>query len=126
MPIREASFFEIPAIASICAAAFFDESLFGHTIHPHRHEFPDDFTYYWYGLLRKEWVDWRKRMFVAHTKDEKTGEEKIVGFGIWHRQGEGGKKMELAKFDPRESAFVCSACEQFHYLLQSIILRISF
>ncbi|KAF2732924.1 hypothetical protein EJ04DRAFT_513568 [Polyplosphaeria fusca] len=102
MPIREANFFEIPAIGSICSAAFFEEDLFGRTMHPHRHKYPEDFTFFWQGMVRKNWTDWRKRMLVACTKDEMTGKEKLVGMAIWHRQGEGGKKMELASYDPRK------------------------
>ena len=103
MPIRKAQFSEHNTIATICAAAFFEEDLFGRVMHPHRHQYPTDVTLFWHAFIRDQWIDWRNRPFVALKRDEKTGEEEVVGIAVWQRQGEGGKRMELSRFDPRES-----------------------
>ncbi|KAF2472814.1 uncharacterized protein BDR25DRAFT_283354 [Lindgomyces ingoldianus] len=81
MPIRLAAFSDHSAIATVCSAAFFDEDLFGRVMHPHRHKYPNDPTLWW------------------HAHDG--GKEKVVGVGIWERQGKGGKKMQLSIIDPR-------------------------
>ncbi|KAF2122187.1 acyl-CoA N-acyltransferase [Lophiotrema nucula] len=101
MPIRPAKFTEIPNLASISSAAFFDEDLFGRVMHPNRHQYPEDFKLFWLAWMRDHWYDWRHRFFVAYTEDEKSKDGTITGFAVWERQGEGAKKMELWRLDPR-------------------------
>jgi hypothetical protein len=101
--LRPARYSDHNTLATLCSAAFFDEDLFGRTMHPHRNEFPDDVALYWLQHIRTSWCDWRNRAIVAVTHDQKTGQETIVGLAIWQRQGEGGKKMALSSVDPRES-----------------------
>lgn len=106
MPLRPAKFSDHQAIAETCAAAFFDEDLFGRTMHPHRHDYPDGPALYWHRHIRDHWFDWRNKIFVAYKTDGKEGhQETIVGVAIWQRQGEGGKRMELSRIDPREQCF---------------------
>jgi hypothetical protein len=109
MPLRPAKFADHQAMAETCAAAFFDEDLFGRTMHPRRHEYPDDPALYWHRYIRDHWFDWRNKIFVAYKTDNTDGkdehEEIIVGIAIWQRQGAGGKKMALSRIDPREHSF---------------------
>ncbi|KAF2713195.1 hypothetical protein K504DRAFT_487671 [Pleomassaria siparia CBS 279.74] len=104
MPLRPERFSDHAALAKLCKAAFFDEDLFGRVMHPRRHEFTDDPTLYWLQNIRNLWFDWQNRGFVAVTRDEEHGKEIIVGIAVWQRQGEGGKKMALNWFDPRNLA----------------------
>ncbi|ORY16826.1 acyl-CoA N-acyltransferase [Clohesyomyces aquaticus] len=102
MTIRPARFTDHGAMSTVCCAAFFDENLFGHIMHPHRKEYPDDPALYWHAFVRDSWFDWRTHVFVAVAADEKNGgKEKVVGVSVWERQGAGGKEMELSQFDPR-------------------------
>ena len=100
--LRPALFSDHLAISHVCNAAFFDEDLFGKVMHPRRHEYPNDPALFWHKHIREEWTDWRNKIFVKVVKDEKTGKESIVGVAVWQRQGEGGKKLLLGPFDPRE------------------------
>lgn len=103
MPIRPARFSDHNAMAMVCTRAFFDEDLFGRLKHPRRSQYPDDPALFWHALIRECWFDWRNRVFVAITTDAKDGgKETIVGISIWQRQGEGGERMALKPYDPRQ------------------------
>lgn len=103
MPLRPAKFSEHTALAEICSAAFFEEHLFGQTMHPNRHEHPEGLALYFHSFIRELWVDWRTKIIAAVAKDKMhDGKEKLVGVAIWQRQGEGGKKMEPSALDPRK------------------------
>jgi hypothetical protein len=52
--IRPARYGDLASIASVMGQAFFDDSLFGEIIHPHRTEYPEDVNLYW---LRRAYVD---------------------------------------------------------------------
>ncbi|KAF2796993.1 acyl-CoA N-acyltransferase [Melanomma pulvis-pyrius CBS 109.77] len=104
MPLRPARYSDITTLATLCSASFFDEDLFGQVMHPRRHEFPDDPALYWHQHIQNLWFDWRNQPFVAVMRDEKDGQEKIVGVAVWQRQGEGGKNMALSNVDPRNLA----------------------
>jgi GNAT superfamily N-acetyltransferase len=82
-----------PSISRICAAAFFDEGLFGDLIHPHRHLYPDDSKIFWATRTRKSFYEPRNRIIVATLIEN--GQEKVVGMSTWQRQGddEGAKKI---------------------------------
>jgi GNAT superfamily N-acetyltransferase len=57
MPIRFATPQDEPAIAALCAVAFFEEGLFGEYIHPYRHQYPDDSKIFWHLHTRKAFRD---------------------------------------------------------------------
>jgi hypothetical protein len=93
---------DIPSIARVMGQAFFDNSLFGDIIHPHRKQFPEDVNLYW---LRRAYVDfWNYRWtwLVAVDKNHSTGEDVVVGVAQWERLGAGGNKLECAIYDPRK------------------------
>jgi hypothetical protein len=94
MPIRPATPTDEPAMASLLAKSFFDESLFGPVIHPYRHQYPDDVKIFWSERLRKAWPTRNKRFLVAVTTE--LGMERVVGVAVWQRQGddEGSRKVE--------------------------------
>lgn len=101
MQLRTAQLSDLPAMARVWHAAFFDDEIIGHLMHPNRKEHPEDV--YWFLLrgLRERFWDWRHQ-FVVVTLQQANGDEKIVGAADWRRLGEGGKKRELASVDPRE------------------------
>jgi GNAT superfamily N-acetyltransferase len=105
MPVRLATPKDEPSIAAICAAAFFEEGLFGQLIHPHRHQYPDDPIIFWHTRTRKSFFEPRNRTIVATiTEDD---EEKIVGMATWQRQGDdaGAQTIMSDWQDPGPDAF---------------------
>lgn len=101
MHIRLARPSEEPAIARICAGAFFDEDLFGRVIHPHRHNFPNDVEVFWHEWVRVDWSDPRNKVIVAVEHNE-VQQDRIVGLAIWQRQGDdaGAQKVKSEWVDP--------------------------
>ena len=101
MHLRTAQLSDLPAIARVWHAAFFDDEIIGDMMHPHRKEHPEDV--YWFLLrgLRERYWDWRHQFIVVVTKEENGG-ERVVGAADWRRLGEGGRKRELAGMDPRK------------------------
>lgn len=99
MPIRAATPQDVPAIASLCTAAWFDEALFGPVIHPRRHEYPEDVKIFWHESIQNSWKNPRNRIIVATTTENQ--KEKIVGIATWQRQGddEGAKRVESEWID---------------------------
>lgn len=87
MSLRLAKPSDEPFIADICTRAFFDEDLFGRTIHPYRHEFPQDVQIFWHEWVRNDWSNPRNKILVAVVTDEDQ-KEKIIGAAIWQRQGD--------------------------------------
>jgi hypothetical protein len=104
MPIRPANSSDEPAMAAILATAFFDESLFGPVVHPHRHKYPDDVKIFWSERVRKAWQTRDEKLFVAITTESK--KEKVVGVAVWQRQGddETAKKVEKSWDDVGKQA----------------------
>lgn len=98
--LRDARYSELPEIASVMAKAFWDDNLFGEYIHPHRNEYPDDFDLYWLRRARVNFWDYRFKWLVAVSKND-DGKEVIVGAAQWSRLGEGGRKLECWRLDPR-------------------------
>ena len=105
MPIRLATHQDEPAIAALCAAAFFEESLFGQTIHPYRHQYPGDVEIFWHDWMRNDFKERRNMIIVATTTED--GKEKIVGVATWQRQGddEGANEVTEKWSDPGADAF---------------------
>ena len=87
MPLRPALPSDLPRLATISSAAFFNESLFGDVIHPLRHKYPSDFTIYWHLSIQGKFLGPRNRIIVATTASP-DGTESITGFVIWQRQGD--------------------------------------
>ncbi|KAF2818861.1 acyl-CoA N-acyltransferase [Ophiobolus disseminans] len=85
MLIRLATPQDEPAIAALCAAAFFNEHLFGVTIHPHRHAYPADKQIFWRQWLREDLSTPCARVIVSTTLEN--GQEIITGMATWQRQG---------------------------------------
>ncbi|KAF1912972.1 acyl-CoA N-acyltransferase [Ampelomyces quisqualis] len=105
MPVRLAMPQDEPAIAAICAAAFFEEGLFGQLIHPKRHQYPDDVQIFWHARVRKFFQEPRNRVIVAALTEE--GADKIIGMATWQRQGDdpGAQRITQEWTDPGPDAF---------------------
>jgi GNAT superfamily N-acetyltransferase len=105
MYLRPATPQDEPAIAAVCAAAFFDEPLFGQYIHPLRHQYPDDVQIFWHERVRKFFQEPRNKLIVATVNED--GTEKIVGMAVWQRQGDdaGAHKIMQEWQDPGPNAF---------------------
>ncbi|CAO2653634.1 Nn.00g030450.m01.CDS01 [Neocucurbitaria sp. VM-36] len=105
MPIRYATPEDEAAIVSTCTTAFFDEPLFGSLMHPYRHEYPEDVKIFWHEKTREEWRKPSNKIIVATASD--AGEELVVGFAVWQRQGDddGTKKVEKEWADVGQHAF---------------------
>ncbi|OAA61559.1 Acyl-CoA N-acyltransferase [Cordyceps fumosorosea ARSEF 2679] len=105
--VRDARYSELPEIARLMAAAFWDDNLFGEHIHPHRSQYPDDMYLYWLRRARVNFWDYRYRFLVAVRREASsptTGREEedvIVGTALWTRLGDGGRALELWPVDPR-------------------------
>ncbi|OAL03150.1 hypothetical protein IQ06DRAFT_292368 [Phaeosphaeriaceae sp. SRC1lsM3a] len=111
MPVRLATPQDEPYIAAICAAAFFNEPLFGQLIHPLRDQYPDDVQIFWHGRMRRMFYDRRDKMIVNTITEN--GVEKIVGMATWQRQGDddGAQKVMQEWQDPGPDAFSPLASE---------------
>jgi hypothetical protein len=94
MTIRPATPADEPAMASLLAEAFFNESLFGQVMHPYRDQYPDDVKIFWSEYLRKQWKMPNERLLVATTTVD--GEDKVAGAAVWRRDGddEGKRRVE--------------------------------
>lgn len=88
-------------MARVWHAAFFDDEIIGKLMHPHRKQHPEDV--YWFLLrgIRERFWDWRHQFVVVTAVDE-DGKERVAGAADWRRLGEGGRRRELARVDPRE------------------------
>ncbi|KAF2855373.1 hypothetical protein T440DRAFT_210386 [Plenodomus tracheiphilus IPT5] len=101
--LRVAKYQDLPAIAAIWTAAFFDDEIIGQLMHPHRKQYPEDV--YWFLLrgVREHFWDWRhQHMVVIATTQEKEGRivERVAGAADWRRLGPGGCNRELIWADP--------------------------
>ena len=97
--VREAHFSELPQIARILTEAFWDNDLFGETIHPHRKQHPRDNDLYWLRRAQVNWWDPTHCFLVSVTTDAK-GNEIITGAAQWVRLGSGNAPMKRFWFDP--------------------------
>lgn len=112
LQLRTAQLSDLPAMARVWHAAFFDDEIIGDLMHPNRKEHPEDV--YWFLLrgLRERFWDWRHQ-FIVVTLQEEAG-ERIVGAADWRRLGEGGKRKELTSVDPRN--LISPALSAYHSL----------
>jgi hypothetical protein len=99
--IRPARYSELPEIAAVLTAAFWEDELFGNIIHPYRAEYPEDNRLYWLRRARVNWWDWSQRYMVSVAKDG-SGRDVITGAALWARIGESPPPgMLLSRLDPR-------------------------
>jgi len=95
MPIRQANYNDLRAAAEVAAIAFTEDSLFGELMHPHRHEYPEEFTRFWEQEFRVKWLQ-PKYTFLVAVDDR----DKVVGLAIWERESESRK---FGRVDPSSS-----------------------
>jgi len=102
LQLRKARLLDLPSIARVWHAAFFDDEIIGDVMHPHRQQYPEDV--YWFLLrgIRERFWDWRHQFMVVTVILNDDRGERVVGAADWRRLGKGGEKMELASVDPRE------------------------
>jgi hypothetical protein len=95
MPIRPANYSDLRPAAESAAAAFDGEELFGALLHPHRHEYWEDYVHYFERDFRLKWL--QRKYVILVAVDE---EGKVVGMAKWERQGDGGKARKFGRLDP--------------------------
>jgi hypothetical protein len=100
--IRFAQYADLPAISRVMGQAFFDDSLFGDIIHPHRTKHPKDVDLYWLRRAYADYWNYRWRWLVAVVKEPTTGKDVVVGVAAWERLGSGGEELDCAVYDPRK------------------------
>lgn len=86
--VRLATWADTAAMAEVAAAAFDKNDLCGRFMHPHRHQFPDDFITFWRRDIRNHFFDPDVSFLVSTIEDGR-----IVGTAKWKRQGKGPQKL---------------------------------
>jgi hypothetical protein len=98
MAIRKARRSDFRAMAEVMAAAFLNEELFGELMHPHRHEYPEDFIGFFERRIWSHWFQYQRTIIVS--EDPASG--KVVGVADWERQGKNPETTtKLGGLDPR-------------------------
>ncbi|KAF2013613.1 acyl-CoA N-acyltransferase [Aaosphaeria arxii CBS 175.79] len=101
-----------PAIARLCASAFYEDELYGPLMHPFRKEYPQDYEAYFHRKFASEWYNWDCIWWVVtvpaddatavkESKGSNPDEEKLVGIAIWEYKGSMATKYGLGAWDPR-------------------------
>ena len=103
--IRPARLIDHFAIARLNTRAFFDDILFGQTIHPYRHRYPTDSDIYWISRNLVSHFDY-SHVFLVACLQAPDGKEKIVGQAHWCRIGLSAEDnwragWGLRRWDPR-------------------------
>ena len=105
MPLRLASLGDLPIISSIYAASFWDEEFVGGIMHPHRHEYPQDYADFWKRRVWENYWDYGHKLMVFYLdggkKESGVNSENgkvdeaglVVGIADWHRMGTGWEKV---------------------------------
>ncbi|KAL8641134.1 MAG: hypothetical protein Q9228_002016 [Teloschistes exilis] len=91
MPLRKAHRGDLPAIAEIYAAAFYDDELLGSLLHPHRHSYPSHYHRYWEHRVTEWYWDYQHQLIVTYTLTS-SGGENVTGVADWKRFGDGWEK----------------------------------
>ncbi|KAK6392319.1 hypothetical protein LTR65_003775 [Meristemomyces frigidus] len=115
MQIRPAQRADLVAASKVCAAAFFDETLFGDIIHPFRHEYPEDTYLYWLKYFRVAVGQADNHFFVATAPEANGSSETVVALAHWVRKRakhsgdaaappEEPKEQEADKLPPNRAA----------------------
>lgn len=84
--IRPARLIDHLAIARLNTRAFFEDILFGQTIHPFRHKYPNDSDHYWLSRNLVSHFDHSNRFLVAVVQDG-IQQERVIGQTHWSRMG---------------------------------------
>ncbi|KAL8991968.1 MAG: hypothetical protein Q9169_007488 [Polycauliona sp. 2 TL-2023] len=96
MPLRLAQRRDLPTIASIYAAAFWNEEVQGQLMHPYRQEHPQDFLRFWTHKVEEWYWSYRHQMIVSYeTKQTSDGNEEqmLTGVADWIRHGDGWEHL---------------------------------
>ncbi|ORY11431.1 acyl-CoA N-acyltransferase [Clohesyomyces aquaticus] len=116
MPIRPARWSDLPALATMCAAAFYEDELFGTLMHPQRDKYRADYEAYWTRRMRESWWEWTHIWWVAIVQED--GKEVVAGIAEWEFKGTLGDPLRLKAWDPRR-AILCTI-QTFHKLQTTI------
>ena len=96
MPLRLGKACDIPAIANIYAAAFWDERAMGQIMHPYRKAHPEDFLRYWRQNVTEWYWDYTHQIVVAYMikpNGDGKDEEIMIGVADWIRHGKGWEDL---------------------------------
>ncbi|KAL9593954.1 MAG: hypothetical protein Q9219_007292 [cf. Caloplaca sp. 3 TL-2023] len=94
MPLRSAQHFDLPTIAGIYAAAFWDEEVMGQLMHPYRHKYPHDFLRFWLHRVSEWYWSYSHQILVSYdiiNPGDGGGEDeqRLTGVADWIRHGDG-------------------------------------
>ncbi|KAK5090431.1 hypothetical protein LTR05_000603 [Lithohypha guttulata] len=104
MPLRLATYKDLPAIAHVFTQAFYDEELNDYFF-PYRKQYPDDYIRAYYHVLLERWWGYTNLFVVSYDTPESgstlpndevlTGPngQKITGVAQWSRVGLGSEKL---------------------------------
>lgn len=90
MPLRIATWTDLLAASHAAAGAFFEESLFGPVIHPHRHTYPNDVYLFFLRYFRQTFFSATDIILVSYPSDSPST---VTGVGVWTRKGAGGVRL---------------------------------
>ena len=94
MPIRRATWADIPAAATVTASAFFEEDLFGPVMHPHRYRYPSDMSLWFLRQLRMDFFNPCCVVLVSHPAESP---RTITGVAVWGRKGHGAAAFKASQ-----------------------------
>ncbi|KAL8693052.1 MAG: hypothetical protein Q9224_003835 [Gallowayella concinna] len=95
MPLRRAQQRDLPTIAVIYAAAFWDERVMGELLHPHREAFPQDYLRFWQQQIEQWYWSYSHQIIVSYGLPKSEGgveEEFLTGVADWIRHGQGWER----------------------------------
>ncbi|KAL1306606.1 hypothetical protein AAFC00_005289 [Neodothiora populina] len=87
MPIRQATWRDLPLAAQVAASAFWDEDLLGPFMHPHRKTYPSDMALWFMRQLRKDFFNPCCTILLSHPASSPVT---ITGVAVWGRKGPQG------------------------------------
>lgn len=107
MSIRAARKSDLTAIATLSAAAFYDDKLFGGSTLPAREQDYADYEAFFARRMRENWCDHHRVWWVATVQEN--GTEVVVGVAEWELLGSAGEEYKLGRLDPRMCLFfICN------------------
>jgi hypothetical protein len=89
--VRGASLEGLPRMTDLAVRVFMDDKMFGEFMHPHHHEFPEDWAASWEKELQSKLADDTTMDFVCIYDAASPG--RIVGLSIVTRLGDGAAKI---------------------------------
>lgn len=111
MPLRLATYADLPRISETLAAAFYDEQLNDYFF-PHRRQYPDDYVRAWHHCVVERWWDYNSIWLVNYEHVDSRVNE-VVGVAQWCRAGVGSEAVwGLKSWDLRKSISRIISC--FH------------